>query len=701
MNEQSINRKTELLQSALSSLVGTYYEINLTRNTVPGTIIQRVDGKEYNINEIAGLPENARFTDIVQYGVSHVPEEDKENFLHFMNLSSLLDHFEKKEHTLSFYYRTENIFHGPMFAEQHIFMYRETDDSDVLAFTYIIDRTEHYRDEQYRTTLEKDNRNLNDLLAIEKQYTKVLSALSKIYCQIFSVNIPENLHIELYHGNSAVPAHTRTEGAQNAFHKMVNLAVAEESQSKMKEFVNFSTLPERLKAKDHISCLFHGIDDRWIKASFIVQNRNSESVVTDVLFTLEDVTKTQKEEERREQMLRDAADIADAANKAKSQFMLSMSHDIRTPLNGIMGLLEINGEHLDNVALLRENHPKLVSSCEHLLSLVNDILQFSKLEDGSVRFEKSQINLADLSNEIGTMVQIDAKKHDIQLKYTIQNTPYPDVLSNPLYLKQIFMNIYSNCIKYNRPNGTITTSVQFLGTDRNIVTYQWQICDTGIGMTEEFLKHIFEPFAQENRKVISEQSGTGLGMAIVKRLLDGLNGTIQIRSKLGVGSTFLITIPFEIAEARKETVPIILHGWNSLQDMKLLLVEDNELNQEITRYRLEEKGAIVTTANNGKEAVEIFTQNRSGTFDAILMDILMPVMNGLNATRSIRSSGKKDAMDIPIIALTANAFNENIAECHEAGMNAHITKPFHIDTAVEVICSLIKKKNGKDSKEPM
>ena len=218
-------------------------------------------------------------------------------------------------------------------------------------------------------------------------------------------------------------------------------------------------------------------------------------------------------------------------------------------------------------------------------------------------------------------------------------------------------------------------------------------------MTEEFLKHIFEPFAQENRKVISEQSGTGLGMAIVKRLLDGLNGTIQIRSKLGVGSTFLITIPFEIAEARKETVPIILHGWNSLQDMKLLLVEDNELNQEITRYRLEEKGAIVTTANNGKEAVEIFTQNRSGTFDAILMDILMPVMNGLNATRSIRSSGKKDAMDIPIIALTANAFNENIAECHEAGMNAHITKPFHIDTAVEVICSLIK--NGKDSKEPM
>ena len=689
------NRKTELLQSALTSIVGTYYEINLSQDLVPGFITQTIDGKDYNINEHIGLKENVRFSDFIRYGASLLPEEKKEEYLNIMNIPSLIDHFNRGEYRFSYQYWTKNALHSPMLAEQHMIMYQDETSGDVMAFTYIIDRTEHYLAEKYRANLEKDNRNLNDLLTIEKQYTKVLSALSKIYCQIFSINIPENLHIELYHGNSSVSAHAKSKGAQEAFSKMVKMAVATESQEGMNEFVNFSTLPERLKNKDHISHLFHSIDDRWINASFIVQNRDSEHLATDVLFTLEDVTKEQKEEERKEQLLRDAADIADAANRAKSQFLLSMSHDIRTPLNGIMGLLEINGEHLDNVDLLRENHPKLVSSGEHLLSLVNDILQLSKLEDGSVSFEKIPVNLADLSMEIGTLIQIDARNHGVQMKFTEQNIPYPDVLSSPLHLKQIFMNIYSNCIKYNRTDGSITTSVRSLGTDRNIVTYQWQITDTGIGMSEEFLKHIFEPFAQENRKVISDQSGTGLGMAIVKRLLDGLNGTLQIRSTPGIGSTFIITIPFEIAEGTKKSDDIPIDENISLKGMNLLLVEDNDLNLEIAKYRLEEKGAIITIAHNGKEAVDLVTSNSPCTFDAILMDILMPVMDGLEATRTIRSSEKKDAANIPIIALTANAFNENIAECHEAGMNAHITKPFHIENAVRIIYRLVHKRRSE------
>ena len=470
---------------------------------------------------------------------------------------------------------------------------------------------------------------------------------------------------------------------------MTEIAVDSAYREGMKAFVDFTTLPARLEKTDYVNHTFLSTDRKWVLATFIVQNRDSLSVVTDVLFTLTDITKTQKEEEKQKQLLRDAAQMADSANKAKSQFMLSMSHDIRTPLNGIIGLLEINGEHLDNYALLKENHPRLVAACDHLLSLVNDILQFSKLEEGSVQFEKESVDLKRLSNEVGTLVNMEAQKYNISLEFPQQDLPYPHVLSSPLHLKQIFMNIYSNCIRYNRKNGKITTEVRFLGCDRNIVTYQWCISDTGIGMSKEFLSHIFEPFAQENTKVISNRSGTGLGMSIVKRLLEGMNGSIQISSTSGKGSTFLLTIPFEITDLVpvSDAHPSQITG--SLTGIHLLLVEDNDLNCEIAEFRLKEAGAIVTSASDGKEALDLFLKEPPHTFDAIVMDILMPVLNGLDATRAIRSSEKEDAETIPIIALTANAFHENIAECYEAGMNAHIAKPFHIQNAIDVLKRLV------------
>lgn len=689
MELQTLKKKTTLLETFFTEEVGAYYNINLTQNFVPGYMFQVINGKKYQVNEKIGLPENARFTDVIAYWKKMVREAEQPAYSDFLNIPHLMQQFHNRIEHVSHRYWTKNTLLEPMYAEQHIVMYQDEETGDILGFSYILDRTEHYYAEQYRQRLEKDNKNLNALLHVEKQYTQVLSALSKIYCQIFSVNIPGDLHTELYHGNSALSPREKTKGAQAAFNRMTEIAVDSAYREGMKAFVDFTTLPARLENTDYVNHTFLSTDRKWVLATFIVQNRDSLSVVTDVLFTLTDITKTQKEEEKQKQLLRDAAQMADSANKAKSQFMLSMSHDIRTPLNGIIGLLEINGEHLDNYALLKENHPRLVAACDHLLSLVNDILQFSKLEEGSVQFEKESVDLKRLSNEVGTLVNMEAQKYNISLEFPQQDLPYPHVLSSPLHLKQIFMNIYSNCIRYNRKNGKITTEVRFLGCDRNIVTYQWCISDTGIGMSKEFLSHIFEPFAQENTKVISNRSGTGLGMSIVKRLLEGMNGSIQISSTSGKGSTFLLTIPFEITDLVpvSDAHPSQITG--SLTGIHLLLVEDNDLNCEIAEFRLKEAGAIVTSASDGKEALDLFLKEPPHTFDAIVMDILMPVLNGLDATRAIRSSEKEDAETIPIIALTANAFHENIAECYEAGMNAHIAKPFHIQNAIDVLKRLV------------
>ena len=384
-------------------------------------------------------------------------------------------------------------------------------------------------------------------------------------------------------------------------------------------------------------------------------------------------------------LLEKTAIAADAANRAKSAFLFNMSHDIRTPLNGIIGLLEIDEAHFDDTELLRANHGKMKISAEHLLSLINDVLQMSKLEDGTVELAHDPMSLIDVSREVGTIISERTAEAGITFLVGEQELPVPYVYGSSLHLRQIFLNIYGNCVKYNRPGGTVTTSLECLSRTDSAVTYRWTISDTGVGMSEEFVKRIFDPFSQERHDARSVYQGTGLGMSIVKSLLEKMGGTIAVTSREGVGSTFVITIPFEIApepEPAPDRAPGPAAG---IRGLHLMLAEDNALNAEIAETLLADEGALVTVVRNGQQAVEKFRENSPGTFDAILMDVMMPVMDGLTAARTIRALDRPDARTIPIIAMTANAFQEDAEKCFAAGMNAHLAKPLETRKMISVI----------------
>lgn len=372
------------------------------------------------------------------------------------------------------------------------------------------------------------------------------------------------------------------------------------------------------------------------------------------------------------------------ANATKSDFLARMSHDMRTPLNGIIGLLKIDEAHFDDKELLEENHKKMMVSAKHLLSLMSDVLQMGKLNEDQFELSNEPVDLYEISNEVGAIMQEVASAEGIHMIFGKQELKVRYVYASPLHLKQIFLNVYSNCIKYNKKQGTVKTSLVYLKQEGNTVFYQWTIQDTGLGMSEEFVSHIFEPFVQEKNDARTIYNGTGLGMAIVKNIVDKMHGQIQVSSKEGIGSTFVITLPFEMADAAlfEEKEEKIEN--DDLTGMHILVVEDNELNAQIAQMLLEDKNAIVDVVQNGKEAIEKIKRN---SYEVVLMDVMMPVMNGLEATKEIRTFDK----DILIIAMTANAFEEDIKRCLDAGMNAHISKPFDVDKLMNLITHELKR----------
>ena len=400
-----------------------------------------------------------------------------------------------------------------------------------------------------------------------------------------------------------------------------------------------------------------------------------------------------EETKRTAEEIRRSAEEARAANAAKTSFLSRMSHDIRTPLNGIIGLLQINEKHLDDPELINVNRRKILVAANHLLDLINDVLQMSKLENGEIILAHEALNLDNLSRDIFAILEQRASNAGVVMTNDENSdcAQFPWVYGSPLHLRQLFLNIYGNCIKYNHVGGSVTSRFYNLGVSGNVVTYRWVISDTGIGMSEEFLKHIYEPFAQERSDARSVYQGTGLGMAIVKGLVEQMKGTIEVQSKEGEGSTFIITLPFEIASEEKQEKPEKEQETYQIRGLHLLLAEDNELNAEIAEVLLGDEGAEVTIVHDGRQAVDTFLNNPEGMFDAILMDVMMPQMDGLTASKAIRGADRPDAKTIPIIAMTANAFDEDAKICQEAGMNAHLSKPLQMEKVVRTISQCCEK----------
>ncbi len=373
------------------------------------------------------------------------------------------------------------------------------------------------------------------------------------------------------------------------------------------------------------------------------------------------------------------------ANQAKSEFLSHMSHDIRTPMNGIIGMTEMIKKNLKNPEKIEECLEKIDKASEHLLSLINDVLDMSKIGNDGVKLEEIPIDLDEEIEKIHAIADVQAEEKGIVFEINKKEMEHPGLLGSPGHLRRILLNLISNAMRYNRPGGRVCVEIREKGSDGTYAFLEMKVSDTGIGMSREFLENsLFKPFTQENDSIRTEYQGTGLGMSIVKELVERMHGTIQAESEEGVGTTFTVTIPLKIGTPKlPETTEEILK-WD-VSGKKVLAAEDNELNREIVEFMLTEAGIQYDAVENGQQALDKFMEMPAGTYDAILMDIMMPVKDGISAAKEIRNCKKADAGSIPIIAMTANAFEEDARKCLEAGMNAHLSKPLRPEELIETL----------------
>ena len=400
------------------------------------------------------------------------------------------------------------------------------------------------------------------------------------------------------------------------------------------------------------------------------------------------IVKLEQETNRELNRLRTAAETA---NAAKSTFLNNMSHDIRTPMNAIIGFTNIALKHNPS-SEIKSCLDKISDSSEHLLALINDVLDISRIESGKIQYAPTPVDIAEVSDSVLTIMYGYLSNRDITFHTEMEEPQTRYVLTDAVRVREVLVNILGNAVKFTQDGGTVTYAVSYHpGKDSQYINVRYRISDTGIGMTEEFVDHIFDEFSQEDHGARTQYKGTGLGMAITKSYVDLMGGTISVDSKKGVGSTFTVDLPMKITDAReveKKDYPV---GSIDLTGVKILLAEDNDLNAEIAIVQLEELGMQITRAADGEEAVRCFAESPQGTFDLILMDVMMPKKNGYEATKVIRSlQNRPDAITIPIIAMTANAFAEDVQASMDAGMNGHLSKPIVMDEVVKTISRNLK-----------
>lgn len=430
---------------------------------------------------------------------------------------------------------------------------------------------------------------------------------------------------------------------------------------------------------------------RWFHAAGRLSRREDGSPVTFVGLFVDIDDEKRMEEQLKEQKkdLQDALAAAQHANRAKTTFLNNMSHDIRTPMNAIIGFTSLAAAHIDNKEKVQDYLAKILTSSNHLLSLINDVLDMSRIESGKMKIEEKENSLPEIMHELKTIVQADVASKQLDFYIDTVDVVNEHILCDRLRLNQVLLNLLSNAMKFTKPGGIV--SVRIIQKDNaaeGYASYEFQVKDTGIGMSREFLKHVFEPFERERTSTVSGIQGTGLGMAITKNIVDMMNGDISVVSEEGKGTTFTVSLQFKVCSGsiERETVSKDI----CFEGKKILLVEDNELNQEIAIEILQEAGFIVDVANDGSVAVEKMREAENGKYDLILMDVQMPVMDGYEATRRIRGLDDPAAADIPIIAMTANAFDEDKKAALDAGMNGHIAKPIDVSKLMELLESVLK-----------
>lgn len=467
--------------------------------------------------------------------------------------------------------------------------------------------------------------------------------------------------------------------------------VLEPYQEEFSKFICLETMEERLKSQKFIGFSYENVKHEYAQMLLIPATNNTDGKLKKVILVIRDVTQQKKKEMAYQEELRQIVQEAKEANEAKSDFLRRMSHDVRTPINGIRGLVNIGRASVGDRSKVMYCFDKIMRSSDFLLDMVNNILNMSKIENGRIRLEEKSFDLKDLLDEANAIMESQAVECGITFRSDDIVIEHSHLIGSPTHLQQIIQNVIVNAIKYNKENGSIVVGCRELSCDGTYALFEFSCKDTGIGMSPEFQKQAFDIFTQEHSSSRTDYEGTGIGLSIVKKLVDLMHGEIELESEVGKGTSFTIMMSFAIDQEYYREGKAEEEESDSLDGIHILVVEDNELNMEIAEFMLTEKGAVLTEAKNGREAVEIFRDSSPGDFDIILMDIMMPEMDGQEATRTIRAMNRVDAASIPIFAMSANSFDDDMRKSREAGMNEHLSKPLDAKKMVETILSYVKK----------
>lgn len=655
-----VNKKEALDKLCMDLTAAYYVELNSAKFEVVHLL------HTSNANE---LLENNQYTDFNQFSQSYastfLEAHKRKEFLDWLKCSNLKKLMEKSERVT---YHFETISNGKghkYFEAQAVKMQKDKEFFYVLiGFRYIDD------------IMEKE-------LAIQKQLKKtldevklnneIISAISKTYSSIFRIDLKKD-YFEEISSDDEVHKLTGNNGcASEKLYKICNTLVAREYRPTLRKFLNLKTLPERLESEESVVAEVRMCDGNWNRFRFIAKKRNASGEVTHVLCTVRSFT----EAKRRELNLYYEAEAAKREADLKTKFLANMSHDIRTPLNGLIGMVNLGDQYADDFEMQKKLREKCKESLGFLVSLVNDVLDMSKLESGSTENYEVTFDILPLIQSANVQAHIRANDRNISYVVDWDNTEikHPYLVGNPVYVTRIFSKIVDNAVKFSNDNGEVRVWGKEEIIDAENVMIELGCEDHGIGMSKEFAKHAFDLFAQEKKSSRSHYEGTGLGLPIVKKLVERMGGTIDLKSKKGVGTTVVVRLPFRIGKKneaiRKETD----YEKISVAGMRALVVEDNELNMEIAKIMLEKNGIEVVGAVDGQEAFEMFEKSAQGYYDVIFMDIMMPRMNGLDAARAIRSTRRVDSSEIPIIAMSANAFAEDIINSRIAGIDSYLVKP--------------------------
>ena len=537
------------------------------------------------------------------------------------------------------------------------------------------------------------------------EYLKIIEGVGRVFNFSIYIDVPSETY-RIISTNDYVESVQKCDNAFEFLRANVTASVEADYHEKLNAWLNSETVLAELECSETSTRDFYSdAAGSWFRGIFMVGDRAEDGSVQHLVYGCQNIDEQKRQELKTQKALQEAYEAAKAANHAKSDFLQTMSHDIRTPMNGIIGMTAIAAAHIDDKERVRDSLNKITQASRHLLALINEVLDMSKIESGKVSLTEEEFNLSDLIDNLITMVGPQIEEHRHKLDVNIQNVEHELVVGDSLHIQQAFVNLMSNAVKYTPDGGQINLNIREIPCNQERVgCYEFVFQDNGIGMSEEFLGQIFDPFTRAEDGRISKIQGTGLGMPITKNIVTMMGGDIKVESKLNEGSTFTVTIFLKLQDTDNMTgkksedmsAPGLdangatLSSFGDLENMDLsgyccLLVEDNELNAEIAREILEETGMTVEHVWDGVEAVEAVTAADDGKYDLILMDIQMPRMNGNDATRAIRASEREYLKNVPIVAMTANAFAEDVQAARTAGMNEHIAKPIDLNALARVL----------------